>query len=167
MTRYNLTLYFEGANSKEVPRKFTYDVTEVNVGDEIATVVGDRDSLLAALNAVSDAGIIRSTITIEENHVATPGGDVFEQGLLIFDLNDPEDLNKTGDFTIPAPSIGIFQGATGKARDRIDINDGDLNTLMVVLQTFEWSDGEPIDPAQGVQGLLEGRRKLSSMKLGT
>lgn len=168
MTFYTHVVKFTGADGKDVTREHSYEVTEIVPGDEYtATVIPDHNLLLAAYGAVTDATINESWVRGKVTQAsADGGGNVFEQALLIVDLDDP-DPDETAKLTIPAPVIGVFQGTTGTARNVVDINDVALGNLITQLVKYEISDGEAIDPTSGVGGLLRGKRVLSSMKLRT
>lgn len=168
MTYYTHVIKFTGADGHDVTREHSYEVAETLPGDEYTnTVIPDHISLVQAYDAVSDSDINETWIKAKYTQDNDPGaGNVFEQALLILDLDDP-DPDETAKLTIPAPNIGIFQGATGTARNVIDVNDVALGNLVTQLAKYELSDGEAIDTGVGVGGLLRGRRLLSSMKLRT
>lgn len=166
MTYYVHSFKFTGANSEVVTRQYRYEVTEIVTGDQIAGVVVDHTTLRVALNAVSDAVINESAISMKVTQEVDPGaGDVFEQAALVVDLDAP-DPDKKAILSFPAPSIGVFVAATGENRDIIDVNDADIQGLMTELRKYEWSDGELIDGATPVGGLLKGYRRVSSFRGG-
>lgn len=165
MTYYTHVVKFKGANSKSVTRTYSYEQTEVSTGANIVAVATDHANLLSALQGVSDAVIEESWITLKVTQEQLVGaGDVFEQALLVIGT-DNADPDKTGKATIPAPNIGIFLSTTGSQRDVVDVNDANLQTFMAELANYEISDGENVETDEGVNGLISGKRTLSSMKL--
>lgn len=170
MTRYLSTVYFEGVDNKVVTRKYVEEVDESvgGTGSLFVTVaLAHHNQLITALRAVSDAGINFSTIALElpDTTPEAPGGKVYEKALLIVRLVDPANPDKTDDIDFPAPNPGVFIGTTGKDANRIDVNDVAIGDLMDAFQFFLWSDGETIDSSAGVNGLEEGYRVLSTLRI--
>jgi len=165
-SKYVLNLQLKGANDRVVPK--TYDLgifdgasAEVEFGEANNAMT----QIVGALEAITEATIIKQTLTLSvvDNAAAAGGGDVTEYAMLnvwTLDVDDPTAVEHLAQHYVPAPVIGVFVGATGKDRDRIDRSDADLaQYVQQVAEHAFISDGETIQyPGSGVNGMDSGKR---------
>jgi len=167
MTVFTAVFAFKGANDKI--SRLTFKTPDIGglVPDAFADAVARATALRTALNTISDAPVVEVTILYPAFEASDAGaGDVFEKALLVTRIPSTEDASKTANVTVPAPSIGIFQGATGVDRDRIDITDADLLEFISELSdNWTVSDGEVIDVTTS-GGLVSGKRIVTRVQLG-
>lgn len=164
-SKYQGTVWLKGLNDRVVSK--VYDLGEFD-GASLEVEFGEANNafvqIVGGLEAVTEATIIKQTLTyvIDENADAG-AGDVTEYALLnvwTLDVDDPTAIEHVSQHYIPAPVIGIFAGATGKDRDRIDRTDADLaQYVQQVAEHAFISDGETIQyPGSGVNGMDSGKR---------
>jgi len=168
MTVFYPTVTLKGANNKlSRIRLVTSDFLGIDVGADLLTAIAAMGDFVAALQAVSEATVVEYTISLPMPVDDSVGaGDVFEKALTVLRIPHPDNSDKTTNFYIPAPVIGIFEGATGVARDRVDITDADLIALVdEIAANFTVSDGETVDQTV-TNGIAGGRRVVTRMKLG-
>ena len=166
MTEFTGVVGYRGANGK-VSRK-EWDLGDFSTGSP----GGDFDAALSALDQVATAFLVTTDaiqaykqLTHKYGVDATipSSGDVFEQAVLSVGLVG----GKVGLVTIPAPEIDIFMTVTGPGRDIVDISNGAVQTLMTELeQHVLLSDGDSIDPAVGLNGLIKGIRRANQFRGG-
>lgn len=137
--------------------------TDISAGAEFLLAKSALDDITGALEAVTDAELIQTGV-VEVGAVASTAGagDLFEKALVnVWAINeeDPEDVEAKAQIYIPAPTIGIFQTATGPGRNRVDVSDAALQQYVQQLaQHALISDGETIQEGSGVAGMDSGRR---------
>lgn len=164
-SKYEGTVTLKALNGRKVSKVYdlgTFDgvSAEVEFGEANNALV----QIAGALADVTDAVIVKQTLTLIM--VDDPGlagdGDVTEYALLnvwSLDEDDPTAVEHAAQHYIPAPTIGIFAGAVGADRDRIDRADADLQQyVQQVAQHAFISDGETIQTASGVGGMDSGKR---------
>jgi len=62
---------------------------------------------------------------------------------------------KLANFKVPAPVVGIFQGATGPKLNEVDVDDADLNTYADIFKT----GGEAyISDGEDLEEMISGKR---------
>ena len=109
------------------------------------------------LAAVSDCVVASYHVYQEfiEDALTLPAAAQLEnQALLTFSIVD--EPTKAATFSIPAPKIGIFAGATGEQSNTVDAADTDLEALVANFTSEDLllvSDGEQAD------ALVRGRRR--------
>lgn len=114
-----------------------------------AAAAAARDSIVAALNAITDLLIIGTRLELiqaEDTIVYPATAEKEDQAIVEFAILDQP--LKSGTFTIPGPNIGIFTGTTGKPRNVVDITDAALVTYANLFSTGGValiSDGEQLD----------------------
>lgn len=122
-----------------------------------AEAVADAAIVAAALEAITDAEILEYSYRekFTEKTVAVPAATVHVENQASITCMLGTGGGKMANFKVPAPKLGIFSGDTGKDRNIVDINDGDLNTYFNIFQ----SDGEVFisDGEDGVE-MVEGTR---------
>lgn len=157
MSIFNASLTLTGANGKQKRFKLvTQDISGADLGAELLTAQGYFQSTAGLLAAVSDAAISNLVISYHDDSVDTAmtgSADVFEYANVVLYLDDKGD--KTVNLRIPAPSIGIFLGTTGEARDLVDIADTDLvDFIAEISMYYTVSDGETVDTTinEGIKG---------------
>lgn len=115
-----------------------------------ADLVTIRDGLLTALNAITDALVWKASIMIGQAEDTSTGGaansEVENIASVVVNLAT---IGKTAVLAVPAPVIGLFEGASGKPKNIVDIADAALLTYVDEFQTtggnFVLSDGEFVD----------------------
>lgn len=147
MTRFTAKIVFEGANGKTRPRYFDLgDFTTGTPGGDYDAAVSAITQIAGAFGPVTDAAIRKVELTgiVSEDTVTPGGGDVYENALVNTYL-DAGGVKQTQLYW-PAPAIGIFQGAAGAARDKLDITNADVIQLVQQYSQHAFvSDGEQID----------------------
>lgn len=137
----NVTLVDRGLN--QVTK--TYEMTATTAADAAT----DAATILAALNAVTDASIkgYRLSTVFAEDAFATPNlGEVENQAMLIMRL-DGDPFKKASHF-IPAPVDGIFVAGQGPNYNIVDNTDALVTTYVALFQgggEAYISDGETVD----------------------
>lgn len=130
----------------------TFELTAVTA----AAAEIDALAIIAVLNPVTDAVIktYRVGQRFIENAFAFPAAAEIEKKASIVALISGES-EKTCQFKIPAPNVGIFQGTDGEAFNLVDIADVALLAYALIWQTAgeaTISDGEVMG------NLLRGKR---------
>jgi len=116
--------------------------------DLFSALVTIRDALVTAYNAVIDGLIFRAIISVGQTETAaTVGvGNIEDLASIVANLST---LGKNAVIQIPTPNVGIFNGASGKPYNVVDIADAALITFVDMYKTtggdFVISDGETID----------------------
>ena len=162
---WKLNITLKGLNDRTVNKE--YDLGEFD-GVSLEVEFGEANNaavqIAGALSAVTDATIVRQTLSYQmvDDAGLAGGGDVTEYALLnvwTLDTDDPTAVDHISQHYIPAPTIGIFEGPTGKDRDRIDRSDVDLTQYVQQVEQHAFiSDGETIQTALGVGGMDSGKR---------
>ena len=177
-SKFVLSVSLRGHNGKVVRKIFelgTFDLSG-DEGAEYEAAISAADQLMGALFDVTDAAIsgfslacVNATESLNSHVVTTYGtGDVFQAALLNLALYNNAGLPEAGlvgQSYIPAPKIGIFEGTDGADRDRIDRDDTDLvQYVQQIEQHTTISDNQTVDPDQGNNGLLGGRRVTRKLR---
>jgi len=162
-----------GANGKTVFKSIDLGViTDTPAAAEYGEAVNRMGLLRTALEAVTDAVVAEERIaSLAVLSAATPAeGDLFENALVnVWTLNteDANAIEHISQIYIPAPTIGLFQTATGPGRDVVDTADADLTSWVAALAAnAEVSDGETIQTGTGTNGMSDGRRVVKKVRLG-
>jgi len=139
-----------------------YDLT---AADAAAAAV-DTATILAALAAVTDAGIQSYTLgEVYKDSAVNSGSGQVENLAVITAKIDDADL-KYAIVRIPAPKDGLFQAASGGGYDLVDPADADLVAYLQVWQTGNealLSDGESL-VSPGTAGNVVGKRAHRASK---
>lgn len=142
-TGYELSVTLADRGLNQVTK--TYEMTATTAADAAT----DAATILAALNAVTDANIkgYRLSQVFAEDAFATPNdGEVENQALLIMRL-DGDPFKKATHF-IPAPVDAIFVGAQGPNYNVLDNTDALVTAYVALFQSggeAYISDGETVD----------------------
>ena len=119
-------------------------------GTTAATAATNGATIRTRLATVTDA-VVRSYSILErfvEDALALPANIEIENRALVV-ARVSGDPTKTANVVIPAPNIGIFQGATGSGRNIVDTADSNLLTYLGTFQNTgglaTLSDGEMLD----------------------
>lgn len=162
---WKLSLVLKGLNDRTIPKE--YDLGEFD-GVSLEVEFGEANNaavqIVGALSAITEATIVKQTLSyvMVDDAGLAGGGDVTEYALLnvwTLDEDDPTAVDHIAQHYVPAPAIGIFEGTTGKDRDRVDRSDADLTQyVQQVSQHAFISDGETIQTALGVGGMDSGKR---------
>lgn len=146
-----ITITVRDKSAKSVTKTFVVPVAVWDPATALwADLVTIRDGLITALSAIMDGLVYRANVIIGEQEdtavQATNDCKVEDIASVVVNLAT---LGKTAVLQVPTPVIGVFQGATGKDRNRVDIADVDLNSYVDEFQTtggsFVLSDGEYVD----------------------
>jgi len=110
----------------------------------------DTAAIIAALNAVTNAVMssYRYGEEFKENAFAFPAAGIENEDKASITCLLTTSGAKKGNLKIPAPVIGIFQGASGPSANIVDIGDTDLGTYADLFKTGGEafiSDGEDLD----------------------
>lgn len=169
-TKFTATIGLRGTNGKV--SNLNYDLgtfTEADAGADFIAAQSALTQIVGALEDVTDAAVAFSALHSVQSQSGTvpAAADVFEKASVVCYLNDPStEAEKTTNINIPAPVIGIFQGASGSDRDKIDKADADLvQFIQQISQHAFVSDGEQIDTTV-TDGIKGGRRVVTRVKLG-
>jgi hypothetical protein len=141
------------------PTTMAYDLTAATA----AAAETDALAIIAVLNPITDAEIVSYRVWHKfiEDSFSLPGAAEVEKKASIIALIDGES-EKTCNVKVPAPNVGIFQGAEGEAFNLVDIADTALLAYLLVFQTAgeaTVSDGEVMgDPLKGKR-ITVGSRK--------
>lgn len=109
-----------------------------------------RDDLVTAYDAITDCLIYRAIVSIRQTDdtdtVGATGSEVENLASIVCNL---ETAGKQTVIQVPAPNVGIMQGASGKQFNLVDIADAALITFIDEYQTtganFSLADGEFLD----------------------
>jgi len=115
-----------------------------------ATAVTDSATIVAALNAVSNAVISGYAIRtkMSENAFAYPAAGIENEDKASISVLLDGLGNKKANVKIPAPVIGLFTAASGAGANVVDISDPDLLTYLAIFESGNeatLSDGETMD----------------------
>lgn len=129
-----------------------------------ADLVTIRDGLATALNAVSGGLIWKLSVIIAQSEdtstIGAAGSEVENLASVVVNLAT---IGKTAVVQIPAAVIGLFQGASGRQKNQVDLTDTDLLAYVALFQTtggdFVLSDGEYIDDTDPVDSGKRIHRK--------
>jgi hypothetical protein len=121
-----------------------------------------HDEIAAALSDITNATLQDKTVSYVLESYNIGVGDITEQGLLNVWAEDPANANDAlaiSQVYVPAPNIGIFQGASGAAMDIVDVNDGNLQAFVSAIAAGAFiSDNEVIDTGAAAGGIESGKR---------
>lgn len=128
---------------------------------DIATAVTDAAIVVAALDAVTNAVIVgyRISDVFHEGTVVYPAAGIENEDKASISVLLTTGGGKKANLKIPAPVIGIFNGATGAAANVVDTSDTDLNTYLDLFATggeAYISDGEDYDSVQSGKRISAG-----------
>jgi hypothetical protein len=120
------------------------------VAEDFTELQTNAATILAALNPVTDAVIVAYSLGEkfgeDASFVAAEGVEIENVAVISTRIYSPQE--KWATIKIPAPNIGIFEGATGTGRNRVDNQDADLLTYLnlwtVTTGICTLSDGETI-----------------------
>lgn len=164
-SRYKFSVTVKAANGRTVSKIYDLgEFSDVSLEVEFGLANNAAVQIAGALADVTEATIVKQALTYEmvDDPALAGAGDVTEYALLnvwTLDEDDPTALEHTAQHYIPAPVIGVFVGATGADRDRIDRADTDLvQYVQQVAQHAFISDGETIQTASGLNGMDNGKR---------
>jgi len=151
-----ITLKDTGGNSTTL----TYELTAVTA----AAAETDTLAIIAVLNAITDAVISSYSVAQKfiEDSFSYPSAAEIEKKASITALISGESV-KTCNFKVPAPVVGIMQGAEGEAFNIVDIADTALAAYALVFQTggeATLSDGEVMG------AMLRGKRITMASRQG-
>lgn len=161
---FNGYAVLRGADNRESRLEYNMgEFTEATPGAEYEAAVAALGQITGALEAVTDAVLVQSGVVQATPKAGGNGaGDLFEKALVnVWAVNesDPLDVEARSQIYIPAPSIGIFMGATGPSRNRVDVADADLiQYVQQLAQHALISDGETIQTTSGSNGMDTGKR---------
>jgi hypothetical protein len=113
----------------------------------IAAIETARDDLVAALEAVTDAVVLKTGILIGETEDTAlfGAGEIENQANIVVNLATQ---GKKAVMSIPAPVDGIFVGASGPNYNIVDPTDAAVLAYLALFETggdFTLSDGEQLD----------------------
>lgn len=150
---WELQVIYAGSDAKETSRY--YQMSPAVTTDAEAQTAATN--MLALINPVTDCAIAGYTIKkrFVEDAISYPAGNVMVQDNALLTVNLSNTPNKTGILRIPGAAVGIFQGASGPARRRVDLADADLVAFVNSFNAggnFRLSDGEYYS------GLEDGKR---------
>jgi hypothetical protein len=146
-----ITVTIRDNSSKGVTKTFVVPVAVWNPATDLwADLLTIRDNLVTALNAVLDGLIYRVNVIVgQQEDAAVQSANACEVEDIASVVLNLATLGKTAVLQIPTPVIGVFKGASGKDKNRVDVTDADLNALVDLFQTtggtFVLSDGEFVD----------------------
>lgn len=146
-----ITVTIRDNSSKGVTKTFVVPVAVWDPASDLwADLVTIRDNLITALNAVVDGLVYRVNVIIgEQEDSAVQSATACEVEDIASVVLNLATLGKTAVLQLPTPVIGVFKGAAGKDKNRVDVADVDLNALIDLFQTtggtFVLSDGEYVD----------------------
>ena len=117
---------------------------------DAATALTDSAAVIAALNAITNAVMssYRYGEEFKEDAFAFPAAGIENEDKASITCLLTTTGAKKGNLKIPAPVIGIFQGASGPSANIVDIGDTDLGTyadLFKAAAECYISDGEDLD----------------------
>lgn len=151
----NVTVVDSGGNKSTL----RYDL----VAADIDTADADMLTIISRLNAITDGVVTGYSVGRsygEDASFFAPEGVHIEDVALI-SARLAAVGEKYTQLRIPAPSIGIFQQATGKKSNVIDATDADLvaylNTFVATTGLATTSDGENL-LSPGTAGNVDGKR---------
>lgn len=132
---------------------------------DFTLAVTDSAAIISALDAITNSVIVGYRIN-----------DVWHEGTVVYPADGVENENKasltvlltTGggkkaNLKVPAPVIGIFQGASGYKANIVDASDADLNTYIDLFKSGAEcfvSDGEDLED------LMSGKRISAKKNFG-
>lgn len=172
-TRFIAGWKLRGSNGKtsfkEVDLGVITDTTpEAEYGQAVAAMTALRPLFAAVTDAVIAEERIASLNVLDSSTPAD--ADLFSNAMInLWTLNDEDAdaVEHLSQYYIPAASIGVFQGATGPARDRVDTADADLVAWVAAMETYvQISDGETVQTGSGTNGMDSGRRVVKKVRLG-
>lgn len=148
----NVSLSDTGGN-KSVLR---YDLTAA----DFATAETDAATILAALNAVTDAAVVSYSLGegFEEDTTYFGSGEVENVAIISARIDTTE--AKEAILRIPAPNVGIFKAASGPDYNIVDAADVALVAYLNLFATGNEalvSDGEAL-LSPGTAGNVQGKR---------
>lgn len=106
-----------------------------------ATIFAAASALVADLAAASDAAILDYSVQIsydlETPTSAQTGSEVENTAQISLPLTvaEPDQIQEFGIVNVPAPKIGMFVGATGPAKNLVDMADALVTGLAANFQT--------------------------------
>lgn len=131
----------------------TYQLTSA---DDAASVT-DANTIIAALNAVTDAVIVawHSYEGLVEDAFAYPASGVEVENLALLDFDIVDHPEKSATLTIPAPAPAIFVATSGGGANIVNTANAAVMAYAALFQT----GGEAyISDGEVAQNLVAGRR---------
>jgi hypothetical protein len=168
-TPTTISLVLRDENAREIVKEFQVPTAVWDVSaDSIGALTTIRNTLVTALNAITNGLVYRAFITIKQVddtlELGVAGSDLSDAASLVLNL---ETAGKKAGYILPAPVIGVFAGATGKNRNLVDVADGDLLTFTELFSTtdgsFTLSDGEQVTDTSAEQ-VASGKRISRKIK---
>lgn len=161
MTTFIYKISWRGTNGKETVKTYDLgDFAEGTPGADFEAALVAAGQVKASAEALSNAVAAQETLTHTyglDNSVPADA-DISEELVLALALTGKA---TTGLSSLPAPVIGAFVASNGSNRDICDINDADVQTHVTQLEQHTViSDGDTIDAAAGVGGLMRGYRRV-------
>jgi len=154
----NIQLIDGGANTANM----SFDLRSA----DYATAVTDSAAIIAALNPITEA-VIRQYSIVEkfvEDTLSLPAGTVHVEDRALMTLQLTSSPLKTVNHIVPAPVVGVFQGASGQALNVVDVNDVDLRTYIAIFHadgeaTISDEEDVALNPTGGILRGVRAHRK--------
>jgi hypothetical protein len=151
---WEVQITLAGSDAKETMR--SYETSAAVTTDAEAQTAAT--TLIGLLNAITDTVVTRYNIVKkfkESGTVTYPAGNVMVQDRALITVNLSDEPGKSGTVNIPGPSVGLFLGATGPARRKVDVADADL---LAFLQSFGVAGDFTISDGEYYSGIQDGKR---------
>lgn len=150
---WEVQISFAGSDAKETTRNHQTSAA-VTTDAEAQTAA---TALIALYNAITDCVVTRYSVVKRyvENALSYPAGNIMVQDRALITVNLSDTPGKTGTLNVPGPSVGLFQGATGPARRKVDLSDSDLVSF---LQAFGVSGNFTLSDGEYYSGVQDGKR---------
>lgn len=141
--KISITVVDTGGNTS---RKI-YPTNLTTAVDGLAAIESARDDAVTALNAVTDAVVLRTGILLGESEDTAEFGSGEIENIASITVNLAT-AGKKATVQIPAPAAGIFQAAEGPNYNVVDGTDAAVLAYLALFETggdFTLSDGEQLD----------------------
>lgn len=150
---FEITLTAADQGDNRVTKTYVCDPSVVT---DLTLAETARAALAAAWVNVSEAVIVGMTIKqiFFEDAITLPTGNVENENKASI-TSQILGKNKKANIKIPAPVIGLFNGATGAAANQVDVTDAALLVYLTQFtdtNPFLISDGEKLAQAQPLVG---------------
>jgi len=134
----------------------TFQLVATDTAGDIAAVIADVQTIVAAYIAASDAVLISQRVTkvTVEDTVVLPAGDINVEENLQVSAKIAGIPNKSGVFEIPSPKNTLFLAPTGEGHNKADFADPLLAAVVNLYKAGAQvliSDGESITD-QNIRG---------------
>lgn len=172
----NVVVPFVDEAGDKTTRRFEMKPASWTGAEDQAAALAVAEDLVAALEAVTMAGITKYTVEL----VVTPsspkspdtGSEVENTAKVSMPLTvvSPDQLQTYGLLDIPSPVIGIFAGSSGPNKNIVDYADNDLSTVISMFRSggdFTVSDGQVVTADAGSGKRIHQRsRKGRGRRIG-